>query len=147
MCIIFDFFQRGWKDLVSVSLSWGTFPLEAIKGYGVRASLLLSVWLQKPCRSPKYHFTSKAWCLARKPLNRIIKKSWRVWKTLAIFAGDLILAVKLKIRRLQQSRLVPPLQGGSFWWMAQLLCRHVGSMQEDTALTWRLWARCVSLEG
>lgn len=80
----------------------------------MRASLLLRVWLQKPCRNPKHLFISKALCLARKPLNRIIKNSWRVWEILAIFAGDLILAVKLKIHRLQQTRLVPPLQGGRF---------------------------------
>lgn len=64
--------------------------------------------LQEPEIPP--HFFSKAWCLARKLLNRIIKNSWRVWKILAIFASDLILAVKLKIRRSQQSRLLPPLR-------------------------------------
>lgn len=66
-----------------------------------------------------------------------MKNSWRVWKTLAIFAGDLILAVRLKIRRSQQSRLVPPLQGGRFLMNGtaalQACWQHAGGRCTDLA--------------
>lgn len=115
--------------------------LEAVKYYGVRASLLLGVLTAETLQEPEIppHFFSKAWCLARKPLNGIIQNSWWVWKILAIFADDLILTVKQKICRLQQSRLLPPLQQGRFlmngtaalqacWWCGGGCCTGSSSV-------------------
>lgn len=97
--------------------------------------------LQEP-EIPRQSFP-QAWCLARKPPNAIIKNSRRVWKISAIFAADLILAVKLKIRRSQQSRLLPPLQWGCCW-PVQLLHGHVGGRELCSERCHRAGARCVS---
>lgn len=75
-------------------------------------------------------FLFKGMVLSHETSTQNTQDSWRVWKILAIFASDLILAVKLKIRRSQQSRLLPPLRWGRFlmngkaalqacWWMEE----------------------------
>lgn len=120
MCTIFDFSLRGCKDSMVVDPNCRDLPVvwqfwRQIRIMEWEHSCLLvsdSRNLAGACSTSSFLF--KGMVLSHETSTQNTQDSWRVWKILAIFASDLILAVKLKIRRSQQSRLLPPLRWGRF---------------------------------